>query len=164
MESQILNLQYSHLVRTAYLLADELIKTDLVQTIYSPQKTMSIEEWEKSFWLLLFQIDEVIYEECDLPLFSTGLHASLHLPESKYNTSTQVIPSNIVRTAQDLGRAFNQIISIVFNTKNNKLKINKQKDPFDRKNEDYLYQLSKQIVDLILIELCLKRSDIAEIY
>ncbi|MEM5773653.1 MAG: hypothetical protein AAGU05_01530 [Anaerolineaceae bacterium] len=164
MESQNIDLYYSHLIRTAYLLVDELVNTDLIQMLYTPQKTVSVEVWEKSFWLLLFQMDKIIFEECGIPLFSAGLHGSRYLPEAKYDTQNQIIAPSIVCTARDLGRAFDQVISILFDSMEKNFQDDNQKGLKEKLIDVDLYEISKSIVELILIELCLKRSDIANIY
>ena len=165
-DTGIPNHDFLHLTKTAYSLADTLACTPEIKEIYIPNKDMTLDEWTKAVHLLLALIDQLIINECGIPVFQLGLHSRMQNLTSDQTSKISAIsiPKVIQEAVMPFGNAFCQMVKEI------QLRHRGEADSPPINSEqpdeasDVIIDLCKQMVNLIINELGLKSADLAKIY
>jgi hypothetical protein len=158
-----LDINFKHLTRAAYALADALFSTHEIREIFIQDKDMDFEEWSQSIRNLLTLIDMQISIDCGISVIWTGLHACLDFPKTKENQGDyQVAYKPILGDARQFGGAFCQVIKDIISIEKEMVLPPKRNQT--EKSAAETIDLCQQMVYLIFNDLGIQSADLASIY
>lgn len=147
-----------NLIRSAYDLADALWMAPEVNLPFLKKEEETVEQWKTSIHALLEQMDQVLIETCSIPVFRTGLHASLDdLPQKAPKGGVEHdLPLPIREAAQKFGRALCDYLNAM-----PPAAATNAKKPEEDISKSIITELCQRMVELIFNEIGIQPKDLA---